>query len=240
MSILRVEQLTGGYGRGPDVLHDVSFSVEPGTVTAILGPSGSGKSTLLRLLAGLETPRRGRIHVDGKDVSAVRPGERGVAMVFQDALLYPHMTVRGNLEFAARQAKVTPDRSALEAVADRLGIADLLKRRPSDLSGGERQRAATARAMVTNPKMLFLDEPLAHVDPPRRATIRDALVALRDDGGRALLWVTHDYRDLDGVADQIIVLDEGRVVQSGSAIDVRREPARDLVRALLDPFGRGD
>ena len=218
---------------------DVDLAVDDRTVTAVLGPNGAGKSTLLRLVAGLERVDEGTISiadrvVDGPDVF-VPPEERHVGYVPQGYGLFAHRTVLDNVAFGQRAAGV--DRTAARAVArqwlDRLQIGELARRRPDQLSGGQAQRVALARALAVDPAVVLLDEPLAALDvATRRTTRRDLREALTSYAGARLL-VTHDPLDVYALADRVVVIDDGRVVQSGAIAEVTARPRSSFVAALV-------
>lgn len=199
---------------------DVSFAA-PSGVTALFGPSGSGKSTILSIAAGLLRPQAGRVVLDGAvlldtaariDVPAER---RRCGVVFQDARLLPHLSVETNLRYGARRAPRDATGPGFDEVADLLGIAPLLARRPRALSGGERQRVALGRALLSRPRMLLMDEPLAALDGPRKAEILPFLERLRDRAGLPILYVTHALDEVDRLADTLVLIDAGRVQAAG-------------------------
>ncbi|MEY2847897.1 MAG: hypothetical protein RI885_562 [Actinomycetota bacterium] len=213
------------------------LSVPAHTVTAIVGPNGAGKSTALRCLAGLLRPEQGSVIVDGRvldDVAAgvhLGPAARGIGVVFQDYLLFPHLTALDNVAFGPL-AHRTPRREALVAAQgwlDRLGVGACAHSRPSALSGGQAQRVALARGLALEPALLLLDEPLSALDAGTRIEVRKDLSRhLREFGGATVL-VTHDLLDALHLADHVVVLEDGRVVQEGSPADIRRSPATDYV-----------
>jgi len=236
---LALEDVTFRYGERP-LLSAVSLSVAPGEVVVLLGPSGSGKSTVLRLLLGFNAPEAGRILVDGALATEggkvlVPPEERRLAMVFQDLALWPHLSVLGNLLFGLESLGV-PKSERAERVKDVLaevGLAGKERRRPGELSGGERQRVAIARALVLEPRAILLDEPLANLDVHLK---RDLLLTFRrlfKERHATALYVTHDLREAAALADRIVVLEEGRIVQEGTLDDLRTHPATDFVRSLV-------
>ena len=182
------------FDRGVVALEDVALEVAPGERMVVLGPSGSGKSTLLRLIAGLESPSDGTIVVDGVDQRGVPPHRRGLAMVFQNPALYPHLSVFDNIAFGLRARGAGRDeiRRRVDEAADLLGLSRLLDRRPQALSGGERQRVAIGRAIAWRPPILLLDEPFSSLDPPLRASLREQVVSLHQRFGMTLVHVTHD------------------------------------------------
>ncbi|WP_406079560.1 ABC transporter ATP-binding protein [Micromonospora sp. NBC_00858] len=232
--VIRLESLTKSYGKVV-ALDGVDLAVRAGEMVTLVGPSGSGKSTILRLIAGLDRPDHGRVVVDGQDVAQVPPHRRAVAMVFQDYALYPHLTVRGNLLFGLRVRRVRraeADERA-RAAADRLGIADLLDRYPDETSGGQRQRIALARALLREPTVYLLDEPLASLDAPLRFATRADLLTLHRELGTTTIHVTHDQAEAMTLGDRVVVLDHGRVRQIGPPQQVYDEPADTFVAGFL-------
>ncbi|WP_299793909.1 ABC transporter ATP-binding protein [uncultured Marivita sp.] len=238
-------------------LKDVSFTAKPAEFMSIIGPSGCGKSTLLRSIAGLERIDDGGIHVGGKDVHALRPSEREVAFVFQSYALYPHMTCRQNIaaplvmtELSALgrtpllhrlspKARHTRARiaSRVDKIADQLQIGPMLDRRPGQLSGGQRQRVALGRALIREPKLFLLDEPLANLDAALRNTTRAELHALQRRVGATTLFVTHDQAEAMAISDRIVVMFDGQVRQIGTPDDLYRNPADiDVARFLSQPW----
>lgn len=205
----------------PAFLFDVAFEAGPG-VTALFGPSGSGKSTAIRLLAGLERPDTGRIIVEGEtllDTKAgrvVAPHRRRIGLVFQDALLLPHLSVSTNLTYGRWFTPQRQRRIAFDPVVDVLGIGHLLDRRPDTLSGGERQRVAIGRALLTSPRLLLMDEPLASLDGARKQEILPFIERMRDEFGIPVIYVSHAVEEVARLADRVIRLENGRVVAAGS------------------------
>ncbi len=219
-------------------LDAVDLAVDDGELLAVLGPSGSGKSTLLRVVAGLEAPSEGRIRLGARDVTALPPRARNIAMVFQDAALYPHMTVRANLAFGAEARRTPEDEVArrVRAAAAALELEPFLARYPRELSGGERQRVALGGAIVRRPDLLLLDEPFAHLDTDLKLRVREELVALRAALRVTTLLVTHDHAEAMALGRRIAVLDRGRIRQVDSPGAVYRTPADALVaRAVGNP-----
>lgn len=201
---------------------DATFEAARG-ITALFGASGSGKSTIIRLLAGLDRPDHGRIEIDGTvllDTAAglsVAPHKRRIGLVFQDALLFPHLSVRSNLTYGRFFTAKAERRIDLDAVVQVLGISHLLDRSPLTLSGGERQRVAIGRAMLASPRLLLLDEPLAALDTPRKLEILPFIERLRDEFDIPMIYVSHAAEEVARLANQVITLDQGRVLRSGSA-----------------------
>lgn len=208
------------------VLGPLDLTVEPG-VTAVLGPSGSGKSTLLSLIAGFESPDDGQITIDGRRLEGLPPEDRSVGMVFQSYALFPHLSVRENLEFGATAA------STVEETAEMLEIEELLDRSPGTLSGGEAQRVALARALVSEPAVLLLDEPLSSLDAPIRRRLRLELRDVLTDLSIPIVYVTHDQEEAAIVGDRLAVLDEGRLVREGPVESVFERPQSAFVAEFL-------
>lgn len=238
MHALQVRHLSKRFDRVV-ACRDISFQVAEGGRHAIVGANGAGKSTLLRLIAGLEAPDAGSVWIDGRDVSRLKPAERGVAYVSQDYPLYPQLSVEQNL--AAALQPLSLPREILEqriaSVADWFQLAGLERRRPDQLSGGQAQRVALAKALVRQPRLLLLDEPLSQLDSLRRPQLRGLLRELTTHFQTALLLVTHDATEALQVVSHLTVLDGGSVVQTGSADEVYRFPRSGLSAELLSPFG---
>ncbi len=217
------------------VLDDVSLEIRADEFLVVLGPSGCGKSTLLRVIAGLEAIDSGEIEIDGQRVDRLPPGQRGVAMVFQGYALYPHMTVRGNIAFGLRN--VGTDRAEIERrigeVARMLEIEHLLERLPSELSGGQRQRVAIARAIVKDPKVFMFDEPLSNLDAALRSRTRQEIANLHRRIRKAMIFVTHDQTEAMTLADRIVVMNQQRIEQIGTPLQVYREPATVFVGTFI-------
>ncbi|MBL8843014.1 MAG: ABC transporter ATP-binding protein [Planctomycetes bacterium] len=237
---LRLDSITKRFGRGEravPALTDVTLEVAPGERLVVLGATGAGKTTLLRVIAGLETPDRGRIELDGRDAAALAPAERDVALVFQNFSLYPHLTVRENLAFPLR----APGRALAAAEIARrvdeagelLRITRLLDRPAKNLSGGEMQRVAIGRAIVRRPRLFLLDEPLTNLDAKLRESLRLELVKLFRALSVPVVYVTHDQAEALSMADRIVVLSEGRVLQSGTPREIYLAPASPAVARQL-------
>jgi iron(III) transport system ATP-binding protein len=239
---IRLRGVVRAYG-ARRVLDGIDLDVPAGSLSVLLGRSGAGKSTLLRLVAGLDDPDAGRVEVGGVVVADPRsrvPAERrGVGMVFQSLELWPHMTAAENVAFGLagrpRGARAATHPRVLE-VAEQVGLSrDLLARRPPTLSGGERQRVAIARALAPDPAVVLYDEPLANLDPERRAEVRRLLRALRARGGATVLYVTHDAAEALEMGDAVAVLDGGRVVDRGAPNDLYRSPRTVAGARALGP-----
>lgn len=216
------------------VLQPLSLDVAAGELLVLAGPSGSGKSTLLRALAGLVAPAAGRIRLDGQDITTAEPGTRGVAMVFQNYALFPHLTVEGNLGFGPRARGERTDLGArIQGAAEALGIGKLLTRYPRQLSGGERQRVALARALLRRPRLLLLDEPLSNLDAPLRAQARAEILRVHREIGCATIYVTHDQQEAMALSDRLGLLDHGRLVQLDTPERVYQQPAHQFAAGFL-------
>ncbi|MDQ3941310.1 MAG: ABC transporter ATP-binding protein [Actinomycetota bacterium] len=217
------------------VLDGVDLDVDDRELLVVVGPSGSGKTTLLRCIAGLTDVDAGTIRVGGRDVTRADPGDRDVAMVFQELALYPHISVRANISFGLRARKI-PDRQIAERVgraADVLDLTAVLDRRPSQLSGGERQRVALARAIVREPTAFLLDEPLSNLDPALRTRARVEIKALQRNLAKATLYVTHDQVEAMTLGDRVAVLRAGRLEQVGPPLEVYDYPLTAFVGRFL-------
>ena len=231
---VRLEGVVKRHG-ATTVLHGVDLAIEPGEFFVLLGPSGSGKTTTLRILAGLESVSAGRVLMDGADVTVQEPGERDVAMVFQSYALYPHMTVAQNIGFPLKMVGTPPaetGRAVAEAAA-KVGIGHLLQRTPGQLSGGQQQRCALARAIVRQPRLFLLDEPLSNLDAKLRLETRLELHRLQRSLGVTTVYVTHDQEEAMTLADRIAVFIDGRIVQVGSPREVYARPRTITVAGFI-------
>jgi sulfate transport system ATP-binding protein len=221
-------------------LDDVSVAIEPGSLTALLGPSGSGKSTLLRVIAGLEVPDGGHVVIEDRDVTAVPPQRRDIGFVFQHYAAFKHLSVRENVAFGLKVRK--RPKSEVTAKVDELlgivGLAGYQERYPSQLSGGQRQRMALARALAVEPKVLLLDEPFGALDANVRAELRAWLRRLHDEVHVTTVLVTHDQEEAMELADSIVVLNAGRVEQTGAPRELYDTPANEFVMGFLGPVSR--
>ncbi|MGY4542160.1 putative spermidine/putrescine transport system ATP-binding protein [Arthrobacter sp. UYNi723] len=216
-------------------LEEFSLSLVPGSCTAVLGPSGSGKSTLLRTVAGLEIPDRGSVLLDGQDLAAVRPERRGMAMVFQRPLLFPHLNVLDNVAFAATIRGVPRRRARADAEAflDLVQMEGTGKRAVSDLSGGQQQRVAIARGLAARPEVLLLDEPFSALDPELRSDMHELLAQVREKLNPTILMVTHDRDEAAAVADHLAVISEGKLLQHSTVQEMYTRPATLQVSRLM-------
>jgi molybdenum ABC transporter ATP-binding protein len=237
MGQIRLTDIDRAYGK-LKILHGISLAIEDGEFVVLVGPSGCGKSTLLRLIAGLDQPTGGTIEIDGKDVTKVSAAQRGLAMVFQSYALYPHMTVRQNLAFGLENQRMAKEEiaSRIAEAARMLEIEAYLDRRPGQLSGGERQRVALGRALLSQPRLLLLDEPLASLDIARREEVLPYLERLRDELSIPMIYVSHQFEEVLRLATHAVLLEQGRVVTQGALEDVSLHP--DL-RAIVGPEAVG-
>ena len=217
------------------VLDDVSLTIEQREFIAFLGPSGSGKSTLLRIIAGLETADSGEVWLEGRRIDTLPPGQRGIAMVFQHYALYPHMSARENMAFGLKNARVPRD--ALERrianAAEVLEITPLLDRKPAEMSGGQRQRIAIGRALVKEPDLFLLDEPLSNLDAALRLRTRVELAQLKQKVDAAVIMVTHDQAEAMTLADRIIVMNDRRIQQVGPPMEIYGRPTNTFVAQFV-------
>jgi multiple sugar transport system ATP-binding protein len=223
------------YPNGFHAVRDLNLEVGNGEFVVLVGPSGCGKSTTLRMLAGLEEVTSGEIFIGDRRVNDVEPGQRDIAMVFQNYALYPHMSVRQNLEFGLKMRR-TPraevERRTAEA-AETLGIAALLDRRPRELSGGQRQRVALGRAIVRQPQVFLFDEPLSNLDAKLRVQMRAEIAALHHRLGTTMIYVTHDQVEAMTLGERIVIMDAGVVQQADAPLTLYREPANRFVAAFI-------
>ena len=234
MSTLSLHGLRKAYGP-TEVIKGIDLDIADRAFVVFVGPSGCGKSTLLRMIAGLEAITGGELKIDGRRVNEVGPADRGLAMVFQSYALYPHMTVAANMGFALRLAGV-PKAERARKVGEAARILQLepyLERRPKDLSGGQRQRVAIGRAIVRDPKVFLFDEPLSNLDAALRGQMRIELLRLHEELQATMIYVTHDQVEAMTMADTIVVLQAGRVEQSGSPLELYHHPANLFVAGFI-------
>jgi multiple sugar transport system ATP-binding protein len=225
MATIELVNLVKRFG-STTVVHGIDLTIAEGEFVVLVGPSGCGKSTTLRMIAGLEDVSDGEIRINGRVVNEIEPKNRNIAMVFQNYAIYPHVTVAGNIGFGLHTAKLTraEKRSRIEEVAKTLGLDHLLDRRPSQLSGGQRQRVAIGRAMVRDPSAFLFDEPLSNLDAQLRAQMRIEIKRLHHKLGATSVFVTHDQVEAMTMADRIVVMRDGRILQIGSPMDLYDRP----------------
>ncbi|MEZ2221584.1 ABC transporter ATP-binding protein [Rhizobium sp. RCC_161_2] len=218
-----------------ETIPNLTLRVPDGSFTVLVGPSGCGKSTLLRMIAGLEKPTRGLIAIGGRDVTDTEPSKRGISMVFQSYALFPHMTVEQNIDFGLRLAKVPEDerRARVASAAEILHLKSLLQRKPAALSGGQRQRVAIGRSIVRNPEVFLFDEPLSNLDAALRSQMRVELADLHQRLKATMIYVTHDQVEAMTLADQIVVMNAGRIEQVGAPMDLYSEPRTEFVATFI-------
>jgi sulfate transport system ATP-binding protein len=221
-------------------LDDVSVAIAGGSLTALLGPSGSGKSTLLRVIAGLEEPDEGKVLILGEHATGLPPQKRGVGFVFQHYAAFKHLTVRENVAFGLRIRKRPKEeiRERVDELLELVQLHGLAERYPAQLSGGQRQRMALARALAVEPKVLLLDEPFGALDARVRKELRTWLRRLHEDVHVTTVLVTHDQEEAMDVADRIVLMNEGRIEQTGKPRDLYEHPASEFVMGFVGPVNR--
>jgi ABC-type sugar transport system ATPase subunit len=228
---VRIEAAVKSFGRGQRAVDSLDLDVQPGELLTVLGPSGSGKSTVLSLLAGLAEVDEGRILFGDQDVTALPPEARKIGVVFQSAVLYPHLSLRDSIAFAPKLARVPRQEidQRIAEVASFLQISKLLDRRPHEVSGGERQRAAIAKALVSRPTLLLMDEPFSALDAQLRRSLRSQVVRLHREFGATTVFVTHDQEEALGMGDRVAVMRNGRIEQIASPLELYRNPVNTWV-----------
>jgi multiple sugar transport system ATP-binding protein len=234
MPHVQLDGITKSFG-SVNVLSPLSLSIEKGEFVVLVGPSGCGKTTTLRILAGLETATAGRVHISGRDVTDVRPGERDISMVFQNYALYPHMTVRQNIGYAMK-VHGTPSAEIEHRVTEAaklLALDPYLDRKPKNLSGGQRQRVAIGRALVRQPQVFLFDEPLSNLDAKLRVEMRTEIKLLQRRLGTTAVYVTHDQVEAMTMADRVVVMRAGRIEQSADPITLYEQPANRFVANFI-------
>jgi len=236
MANISVKHLTKIYPNGHQGLKAVSLEIYAGELFVILGPSGSGKTTLLRIIAGLERATSGDVYIDGKNMNGVAPKDRGVSMVFQNYALFPYMTVFDNIAFPLQMKKIRNEKilNQVDYVSKLLHIDMLLKRKPSELSGGQRQRAAIGRAIVMNPKIFLMDEPLSNLDVLLRRKMREEIKELQQKIDSTIIYVTHDQNEAKILGDRVCLLNEGTIQQIGPFKELCQNPTNDFVATFID------
>ncbi len=235
MAELRLRDVAKSYGN-VDVLKDINLEIDTGELIVFVGPSGCGKSTLLRMIAGLEKISGGELSIDGTVVNDIPPSQRGIAMVFQSYALYPHMTVRENMQFALKIAKMSPAEieERVERAARILQLHNLLDRLPKALSGGQRQRVAIGRSIVRDPKVYLFDEPLSNLDAALRVATRIEIAQLKESMPEStMIYVTHDQVEAMTLASRIVVLAGGGIAQVGSPLDLYERPENEFVAQFI-------
>ncbi|MGG5808020.1 ABC transporter ATP-binding protein [Falsiroseomonas sp. CW058] len=234
MAAVTVRQVRKSFGSTP-ILHGVDVDITDGQFVVLVGPSGCGKSTLLRMIAGLENITGGEISIGGRVVNNVPPKDRDIAMVFQNYALYPHMTVRENMAFSMMLAKAPASvmEEEVQRAAKILGLGALLDRYPRQLSGGQRQRVAMGRAIVRHPQVFLFDEPLSNLDAKLRVQMRSEIRELQQRLATTTIYVTHDQIEAMTMADQIVVMNGGRIEQAGAPLELYDRPANLFVAGFI-------
>jgi sn-glycerol 3-phosphate transport system ATP-binding protein len=234
VSTIEIEHISKAFGERQAV-SGISFKVAKGDLAVLLGPSGCGKSTTLRLIAGLDSPTRGRVQIDGQDVTDLPSAQRHFAMVFQSYALFPHLSVGENIIFGLKVRKVGRHErdERLKRVADLVGLSPYLERKPNNLSGGQRQRVALSRAIIAEQPICLMDEPLSNLDAQLRHEMRVEIRALQRRLGMTMIYVTHDQTEAMTMADQIILLRDGKVEQIGSPISLYDRPATTFAAKFI-------
>lgn len=239
MGEIRIDSLRKVFGDGSDevvAVDDIDLEIEDGEFIVLVGPSGCGKSTTLRCIAGLESVTEGTVHLDGVDITENKPANRNMAMVFQSYALYPHMTAGENMSFGLKMTTDLPDdeiNERVEEVAEMTDISELLDDKPSELSGGQQQRVALGRAIVRDPEVFLMDEPLSNLDAKLRSEMRTELQNLQEKFGVTTLYVTHDQTEAMTMSDRIVVLNDGRLQQVGTPMECYHEPANEFVAGFI-------
>jgi sn-glycerol 3-phosphate transport system ATP-binding protein len=234
MATLTLSGVRKAFG-ATQVLHGIDLDVADGEMIVVVGASGCGKSTLLRIVAGLESPTAGTVRIDGRDVTALEPADRDIAMVFQNYALYPHMSVFENMSYGLRIRGLPREeiRRRVQEAAEMLEIGALLDRKPRQLSGGQRQRVAMGRAVVREPKLFLFDEPLSNLDAKLRVQMRAEIRRLQKRLGVTSLFVTHDQTEAMTLGDRLVVMHQGRAAQIASPMDVWGTPADTYVAGFI-------
>ncbi|EAQ04056.1 SN-glycerol-3-phosphate ABC transporter, ATP-binding protein [Pseudooceanicola batsensis HTCC2597] len=235
MAQIEIENVRKVYPGGVEVIPDLSFDIAAGELCVLVGPSGCGKSTLLRMVAGLEPITGGEIRIAGRRVNELEPVERDISMVFQNYALYPHMSVYDNMAYGLRnrgEPKTTID-AAVRKAAKTLGLEDYLSRKPRQLSGGQRQRVAMGRAIVREPAAFLFDEPLSNLDAKLRVKTRVEIRDLQQRLGTTSIYVTHDQLEAMTLADQLVIMNAGRIEQAGPPLEIYERPASVFVGGFI-------
>jgi len=247
MSVIELKNITKKYDDSFTAVDSISIDIRDGEFLILVGPSGCGKSTTLRMIAGLETITDGEISIDGKVINDIPAGKRDIGMVFQNYALYPHKTVRGNLEFPLKIKKIAKAdiQERVEEIAKLVEIDELLDRYPKQLSGGQRQRVALGRAIVREPKVFLFDEPLSNLDAKLRTQMRNEIISLQRKLNITSVYVTHDQTEAMTMGDRIVIMDKGKVMQVGTPDEIYNTPnnlfvAEFVGSPMINTFSKGD
>lgn len=236
---IKLENVTKIYENSKHpVIENLDLEIQDGSFTVLLGPSGCGKTTILRMIAGLEKVNEGKIVLDERDITKTPPGERELAMVFQNYAIYPHMSVRGNIEFGLKNYKMSKEQIAnrVRGVLELTGLTEFAERKPNQLSGGQRQRVALARALSKSPKVFLMDEPLSNLDAKLRTQMRSEMISLYNTVHKTFIYVTHDQTEALTMGTDIVILRKGKIMQQGSPEEVYSNPANVFVAQFIgDP-----
>ncbi len=234
MAVIEIKNVAKRFG-SYQALHDINLTIDDQEFMVLLGASGCGKSTLLRIIAGLETQTTGEVWIGGRRIDHLPPKDRGIAMVFQNYAVFPHLTVFENIGFGLRMQKLPNDevKRRVERTAELMHIEQLLSRYSGELSGGQRQRVAVARALAMEPDVILMDEPLSNLDALLRMEMRAELKGVLAESNTTAIYVTHDQVEAMSMADRISVMHEGRIVQAASPIEVYRDPAERFVAGFI-------
>ncbi len=237
MASIRLINVSKQFGETGETraLDGIHLEIAPASFCVLLGPSGCGKSTTLRIVAGLESASAGQVLIDGRDVTSLAPSQRGIAMVFQNYALFPHLTVADNIAFGLQVRKVEKAEAArrLEHAASLLGLSTLLQRKPSQLSGGQQQRVALGRALVAQTRVCLMDEPLSNLDAQLRQEMRHELRELQQRLGLTVVYVTHDQAEAMSMADQVVLLNQGRIEQDAAPRALYARPASTFAARFI-------
>ena len=235
MAVINLQNVNKVYNNDVRAVVDFNLDINDQEFVVFVGPSGCGKSTTLRMIAGLEDISSGEIYIDGQLVNNLEPKKRGVAMVFQNYALYPHMTVRNNMAFSLKISKVPKEEinQKVESVAEILGLTDYLDKKPSELSGGQRQRVALGRALIRNPKVFLMDEPLSNLDAKLRVSMRAEIISIHKRVHATSIYVTHDQTEAMTMADKIVVMKDGFIQQIGSPSEIYLNPSNLFVASFI-------
>ena len=237
MAEILLEQIFKTYGKKKDVIavKNLNLRIRDKEFLVLLGPSGCGKTSTLRMIAGLEAVSEGTIFFDNKPVNDLSPGERNIAMAFESYALYPTLNVWENIAFPLRSAKINKNeiQKNVQWAAQTLHISDVLQKRPNELSGGQQQRVSLARAIVRNPNVFLLDEPLSHLDVKQKQHMRAEIKRLNTDLKTTMIYVTHDQKEAMALADRIVVMHEGEIQQIGSSAEIYDDPDNDFVAGFV-------
>ena len=227
--MIRIESISKNLGEF--FLNDVTLDIEKGEYFVVLGPTGAGKTILLEAIAGIYSPDRGKILMDGRDITNIPPRSRNISMVYQDYMLFPHLTVEKNISFGLKLKKITAKeiKKKIDGISRMLNVRHLFHRFPGTLSGGEKQRIAIARAVVTEPKALLLDEPLSALDAQTREGLRYELKKIHSVTGITIIHVTHNFEEVFSLGDSVAVMNEGKIIQVGNPDDVFRRPNCEFI-----------